>query len=614
MADRKKAHRRHLPVFFIILFIGLSGLFITKTEFGFNVAYKVLKNYLKRDLGYTLSISDLDKRLDTRLRADKLEFTNDDSSLVFSIDTTNIHYSGIFELLGKRRVDSLRLQKPEIYIRSKGRSDKAPEITGLNFPGISIGHIILNNAKVEIETPDTLFSQTVDHAEFSYSGAGARARFDIHDMRMENKALDLRLHTMSSEVTVNNNIAKLRNLCFRLNEAEFNSSGKIRFTDSLRFQFLFSIRDIRPARYYEHRLIDPGDKLSVKLELMGSLKAFYAALNISGSINRKTIRQANVNIEYKDDYLHILEASFKNEDTDISMYGSYGIKDKYLTSTFTSYELHPSAWFPDLPEFAFQGRMRASGYMNKRMSANYNFQCLDLYGIDESRIEGNVFVDEMRDIILDSTNYIYLPDGVLKARGKITGLDSADLDIYGDIADLGPLGPEAGKDLKMKNILLTLRVLGELKDPDVQLNLNVDTFAYDRYSVNDLNLSLYGSGIFSEPGGAVLLSFDDATVDSFLIGNVQTYVRMDGDTVNVDYFDISHENYSLSLSGSARDFTTFTLNSMQGRYMNEDVYLLDSVSFPSVTTVFPFRVLIFFTVMPFCTERWTQSATPSGGM
>lgn len=142
----------------------------------------------------------------------------------------------------------------------------------------------------------------------------------------------------------------------------------------------------------------------------------------------------------------------------------------------------------------------------------------------------------------------------------------------------------------------------------------MDTFAYDRYSVNDLNLSLYGSGIFSEPGGAVLLSFDDATVDSFLIGNVQTYVRMDGDTVNVDYFDISHENYSLSLSGSARDFTTFTLNSMQGRYMNEDVYLLDSVSFPSVTTVFPFRVLIFFTVMPFCTERWTQSATPSGGM
>lgn len=579
MANKQKKHRRHFLVFFIILFIGISGLFVTKTDFGFTLAYRILRNRLLKDHSYTLSIRDLSKSLDTRLQADQLQFSNEDSSLVFSIDTTNIDYRGIYELLGKRRVDSIRLMKPKIYIRTKERKTTLSEIPDLEFPAISIGHIFLKDAELQIRTPDTLICQTVGHAEFSYSGNNNKAQFDIHRMELENESLDLRLYDMSSEVTVNNNIVKLRNLHFRLNEAEINSSGKIRYVEPFRFKFLFSVKSMKPDKYYDHSLIHYSDNISMQLEIMGNFKEFFASAAVSGMLNQKKIGHANINIEYKNDYLHLLEASFKNEDMDISLYGSYGIKDNYISTTFNSYDLNLSAWFPDVPEFALSGRMRASGYMDKRLNINYDFQAEDLYGMDKSSFQGCLFLDEMQDIILDSTNYIYLPEGILKARGKITELQSVDLDVYGDMSNLDQLKIPGIGNVDAENLILTLKFLGELQDPDVQVNLNLDTLTYDRYAMNNLNLSLYSNNILTDPRGALLVSFENAFLDSSLIGDVQTYIRMDEDSVHLDYFDVTHDNYSLSLAGNVKDFTKFTINSMQGRYMEEDVYLLDSVSF-----------------------------------
>jgi len=63
----------------------------------------------------------------------------------------------------------------------------------------------------------------------------------------------------------------------------------------------------------------------------------------------------------------------------------------------------------------FNGRLRANGYLNDRLKINYDFDCKDLYGLETTKLSGNIILRGIDSIVLDSSNYIYLPDGVLKS-------------------------------------------------------------------------------------------------------------------------------------------------------------------------------------------------------
>ncbi len=578
MAKNKK-QRHYLFTFILILILGSFGLFLTKTDIGFNIAYRILKQQVNQQFNSNLSIRDLNTPLKTNLEAEYLEFSNEDSTFIITVDTIDINYSGIFELFGKRHLDSLNIIEPNIYIKlGKGDQERSgmPEI---KFPNFLVNSIHIENAKIQIESPDTTINQKIDNLIFHYSGKNDGALFEIKDLQLRNDALGIEVHNLSSEVLFKNNIAKLRNLNFMFNDSRITSKGKIRYIEPLRFQFAFNVADFAIEHYIEFPFIKENDKLDLNLDIIGDFKAFTATVDLKGILNSQRIDQSTFNIEYKDDYLHLLQASFKSSDTDISLYGSYGFKDKYVTTIFSSYAMTPSDWLETLPDFGFKGRLRASGYLNDHLKVNYNFDCKDLYGLKTTKLSGNIQLQGMESIVLDSSNYIYLPDGVLKVRGSFKDLKNIDLDIYGDIASLDDLEiPEIG-EIGADNIYLTLKVLGEINDPDIQLNFNLDTLKYDAYTVNNLNVSLFSNKIISNPSGGVLISFENAAIDSFLIGSVQTYVRMDKDIVHMDYFEISHENYKLNLSGSIKDFKEFKIQTLTGTYQGEDVYLLDPVSF-----------------------------------
>jgi hypothetical protein len=476
-------------------------------------------------------------------------------------------------------LDSLHLVEPLIYIKLGEGDQERFVIPEINFPNFLVNKIRIEDAKVQIETPDTMIYQEIDNFEFHYSGRKDGAILEIKDLQLKNDELGIEIYDLSSEVVFRNNIAKLRNLNFMFNDSRISSNGKIRYIEPFRFQFAFNIADFAIEDYIELPIIQENDKLDLKLDFMGDFKAFTANIDLKGTLNNKKIEQSIFNVEYKDDYLHLLQATFKNADTDISVYGSYGFKDKYVTTTFSSHALTPSDWLDMLPNFDFTGRLRANGYLDERLKVNYDFDCKELYGLETTRLSGNVLLFGMDSIVLDSSNYIHLPDGVLKVRGSLSDLKNIDLDIYGDIASLNDLAIPEIDELKAENIYLTVKVLGEINDPDIQVNFNLDTLKYDIYTINNLNVSLFSNKTISDPGGGVLISFENAALDSFLIGSVQTYVRMEEDMIHIDYLDISHENYKLNLSGSIQDFKEFTIQNLSGIYQGEDVYLLDPVFF-----------------------------------
>ncbi|MBW6457730.1 MAG: translocation/assembly module TamB domain-containing protein, partial [FCB group bacterium] len=563
----------------MIIAIGSTGVFFTKTDVGFTILYRILQDQLSRRFDYTISIKDLNKDLKTTLRANIMEFANEDSSLVFSIDTLNIQYTGIFEMLGKRRLESLQLIEPRIHIRVKDRQRDLQDISDFSFPDIHINRIYIRNAHLYIQMPDTLIYQTVENAEFAYSGRQDGAVISVHDLNVKNEAHQIHVHALCSEVVFRNDIAKLKNLRFKLNDTQVSSEGKVRYIEPFRFQFTFNLEDIPVDTYFDQYFIKDDDMINLRLNLMGDFNAFTATADFTGSINRKKIQFANISIEYKNDYIHLLQAVFKAPDTDISLYGSYGIKDKYLTTTFFSHSLQPEEWFESFPECTFQGRMRANGFMDATLRVNYDLSFDRLLGMGKTALKGNVLVQEMNDIVLDTSNYIYLPDGLLKVRGSIHDRERINLDIFGDIRSFNDLRLPGMAPFKTDNIMLTMKLLGRLTDPDIQINFNLDTLIYEPYSIQNMNVSLFSNQIMSNPGGGVLISFENGYIDSLETGSVETYIHVDKDLITVDYFDIEHENYVMSLSGSVKDLKDFSIKTMRGKYLNQDVYLLSPASF-----------------------------------
>ncbi|MEA2077245.1 MAG: hypothetical protein U9O95_04435 [Candidatus Marinimicrobia bacterium] len=578
MANNKK-QRYYFLTFFLILFIGSTGVFLTKTDVGFNIVYKILRQQISSKFNYQLSIKDMNTPVRTSLEASYLEFSNEDSTIILTIDTLNINYKGIFELFGRRHLDSLHLVEPQIYIKLGEGNKKGSGLPEINFPNFLVNTIKIDNAKLQIETPDTLIDQTIDHLQFHYSGRRGGAVLAINDLKLKNEALGIDVKGLSSEIVFKNNIAKLHNLNFIFNDSRITSNGKIRYVEPFRFQFAFNIQDFAIEDYIELPVIKENDKIDLDLDIMGDFKVFTATIGLKGTLNDRKIDYSTLNLEYKDDYLHLLQATFKNQGTDISVYGSYGIKDKYITTTFSSYALTPSDWLENIPDFDFQGRLRATGYLEERLKINYDFDCKDLFGLETATLNGNILLHGLNEIVLDSSNLIYLPDGLLKARGTIKNLKNVDLDIYGNITSLNDLEiPNIG-EIKADDIYLTLKILGEIKDPDIQMNFNLDTLKYETYTVNNLNVSLFSNKTISQPGGAVLVSFENATIDSFMIGSLQSYIRVEENMVYLDYLDLSHENYLMNMSGSIKDLKEFTVQTLKGQYQGEDIYLLDPVTF-----------------------------------
>ena len=579
MMPKNKKKRPYVFTYLLILLLGSTGVFLTKTDVGFNIVYRILRQQMNSRFNFELSINELRTPLKTNLQADQLKFANEDSTIIVSIDTLNIDYKGIFELFGRRHLDSLKLVEPKIYIKIGENNNDEQGFPDITFPNFLVNNIKIINADLQIEMQDTLIEQKIDRLDFHYSGRNNAATLVINDLKMKNEALDIDVKGLQSEVVFKNKIAKLRDLEFVFNDSRIQSNGKFRYQEPFRFQFNFQVKDFAIEDYVDLPVIKEEDILNLDLDIMGDFKEFTATVDLSGTLNGRQIDQSVFNIEYKDDYLHLLQANFKSSGTDISLYGSYGLKDQYVSATVTSYQLTLSEWLETLPEFDFEGRLRASGYLDERLKVNYDFDCKEIFGIETANLSGDITLNGLDDIELDSTNQIVLRDGLLKARGNIRNLSEVDLDIFGNVASLDELElPDFG-EIDADDIYLTLKILGEINDPDIQMNLNLDTLKYDAYLVNNMNISLFSNHTISEPGGALLVSFENAAIDSFLIGSVQTYVRVEEDSIFLDYLDISHENYNMSLSAFVSNFKVFTIETMQGQYLGEDIYLLDPVTF-----------------------------------
>ncbi len=574
-----KRPRRYIFVFILILLLGSTGIFLTKTDAGFTFVYKIVQTQLDRQYGLDLSIKSISTPMRTQFEADQLKFANADSSLVLTIDTLNINYSGIFELFGRRQLDILTLIEPDIsiYIRDNGQSPN--EIKEIEFPQFLIHTINVERATVHIYTPDTLIHQRIDDLSCHYSGKKDGARIEIFHLDLKNEDLGISIKDLSSEISFKRDIAKLRNLKFSINESKISSQGKIRYVNPMRFQLKFDVNNFRIEEFVDLPLVHMNDKIDLSVDMQGNFKEFTALMDVEGNLNEMPIKKTHLNLEYKDEYIHLLEGVFTNDQNNLSFYGSYGLKDQYFSGSLISHELTLADWITNVPEFNLQGYLRANGYLNSQIKLNYDLDCFDLYDLDKANFAGNILFDQLDKIVIDSTNRLLLAEGAVRYQGSIFDLNELDIHIKGDVDKISALEIPGIEQFNADTLLMTLNVKGEIRDPDIEMTFNLDTLKYNNINVENLNVSLFSKNTITQPGGALLVSMDNFGVDSITLGEIQTYVHMQEDFIELDYLDIAHENYNLSLSGTVDNYSKFVINRMQGVYQGEEVYLLEPVSF-----------------------------------
>ncbi len=87
-------------------------------NFGINFGIHYLQDFLIKKMGYNVNIENFDANINSYLNADRVSFSNKDSTFVIDVDSVNVKYSGIAKLLVRKHVDYLKLKSPTITINT----------------------------------------------------------------------------------------------------------------------------------------------------------------------------------------------------------------------------------------------------------------------------------------------------------------------------------------------------------------------------------------------------------------------------------------------------------------------------------------------------------------
>lgn len=595
MAGNLKTQRRYIVSFILILLIGVLGVYFTKSDMGLRLIYSIARQQIERKLDYTLSIDDIAKHPYTGIRADKVEFTSKDSSIIVEIDTMNIHYSGIFEILGRQHVNVLRLSNPKITVRidsSSGSGDM--DMTGMKLPEMLINKLLIDNATICINTPDTSIIAYVKTLDLRYSGQPGQAQLNVFDLAFCDSDSSIFVRDFSSHVTVKNNIIKLKNLNFLLNGAEISAVSKIRFTDALRFQGDFSVHKADLSDYVDLPFVYKNEKVDLDVTVSGDPNEFTGSVSVKGKANHMDIDMGQIDFEFKDETFYLLQAKFSNAYNDIALFGSFGFKDRYVNATVSIYDLSPEFWISDIKAFDVNGRLRAKGYLDDEIKLNYKINADNIYGLETAGISGDITMLGLDTLVLDTNNYFQIPNGKLSLSGTVIGFDSLDLKMHGFVKEIGDIDIGGDKKPELKNVTIAMSGKGHISDPSIEFNANIDSLAYDKLSTENIKFSIYGRDFFTNPKGTALISLEDIRWDSLSVNKLETYVTMEDQDVVMEFLDIDGKGYEFSLCGSMSDYEIFTIDKMTGVYEDQSVYLLDTVSLTLRDDYFklsPFEVL-----------------------
>jgi len=557
--------------FFIFVYIfGISLLIMSYFNFGINFGIHYLQDFLIKKMGYNVNIENFDANINSYLNADRVSFSNKDSTFVIDVDSVNVKYSGIAKLFGRKHVDYLKLKSPTITINTS-KLKKNNEIT---FPKINFEKIIIDNAQINIITNR---KDSVKFEEFSgnfslFSNKRSVA-VNLNDLSFFQNNVNKSIEKLSAKLLIKNGIMKFKDLLYEDNDLNIESDGKIKMEYPNQFKIESVIDILKPDSLYKgsDSLFFNNDIINIIANLSGNREKINALMKITGIFRGKIIDNFETEVRYANKKINIYSLTFINSLININLSGDYNFNNNYDLKVSLK-NSHPTFFGIPSDSLNISGKMGINGNLKENNFVDYDISCDNMMNGNIPRMYGRISIKRDEIKLLD-TNKIIFEDGIAEVHGDIKKEKMINLFTEVHLNSLKNLPYLNKYDLSAKNIIHRSHISGNLKSPNIMGRIYSDDINYKDYGLGSINCTFNLKDVVDQRSGEAYLNISNIIKGKVKIKSAESLIELSKDTINFNFIELRGDKGYMELSGKLNNYSDFNITNIYVEHSGNEIKL-----------------------------------------
>ncbi len=565
----KNTHKR-VKLFVFIYVFGISLLIISHFNFGINYGFHFLQDSIIKKMGYKINIEKLATNINSYLNANKITFSNSDSTFIIEIDSVNLEYNGIAKLFTRKHVDYLKLKSPTITINRTG-NEKSNEIL---LPKINFEKIVVENAQINIINGK---EDTIGIRDFSGSLAffsnKKSATIIIDELSFFQNNINRRVNSLSVKVLIKNNIIKFKDLLYKDNYFKVESDGKIKINYPNQFKASLVVEKLRPNLLINNKdsLFFEQDVVSIFANLSGNREKISVSMKMAGIIRNEIIENFEAEIKYADKTVDIYSLSFVNSDIKIGVVGSYNLNNDYKFKVKLD-KSYPRFFGIQTDSINISGEVDLNGNIKTNNYIDYDISCNNVFNGHIPQIYGKLNYNENGLKLLD-TNKIIFEDGIGEIHGEITKNNILNLFTNIHLKSLVGVPLIKNYDMSAQNIIHRNHISGNIESPNIVGRLYAENIKFKDYIFGSVNFIVNLEDIVNKRSGEIYLNTSNIAKGKLKIKTVESLIELSKDTVDFNFIELHGDKGYMELTGKLENYSDFNISNIYVEHSGNEMTL-----------------------------------------
>ena len=565
MASHKK-----VKSFIFIYMLGISLLIFAHFNFGINYGFHYLQNFIIKKTGYKINIGKLETNVNSYLNVDKISFANNDSTFIVKIDSTNLKYSGIVKLFGRKHIDYLKLKSPIITINTtnSGKNNK------IQFPKIDFEKILIDNGQINIITnaKDTIKFKELSGV-FSFFSNRKSAAITLNDLSFFQNNINKNIENLNAKILIKNNIIKFKDLLYEDNDFNIESDGKIKIEYPNQFKISLAVGELKPNLLFRNvdSLFFKHDIVNIFANLSGNREKIGASIRVAGIIRGKIINDFETEIKYVDRKIDIYSLSFINSLVNMKLSGFYNLDNNYDLKVKLN-NTYPLFMGIRTDSINISGEADLIGNLKGDNFIDYNISCDNIMNGYIPRMYGKINVGQDGIKLLD-TNKIVFEDGIADIHGEITKDKMFDLFTNMHLNSLKKFPYLSNYGLSANNIIHRNHISGSIKNPNIVGRMYAEDVKFNDYTFGSLNCIINFKNIINNRKGEAYLNISNMIKNKIKIKSAESLIELSKDTINFNFIELRDEKGYMELSGKLKNYSNLNITNIHAEYSGNEIKL-----------------------------------------
>lgn len=565
MASRKKVK------FFIFVYIfGISLLIMSYFNFGINYGFHYLQDFLINKMGFNINLEEFDSNINSYLNANRVSFSNKDSTFIIDVDSLNVKYNGIAKLFGRKHIDYLKLNSPIITININNLKRK----NSIVFPKINFAEVIIDNAQINIITNEKDSIKFKDFSgDISLFSSKKSVAITVNDLSFFQNNFNKYIKNLSTKLLIKNGIIKFKDLLYENNNLNILSNGKVKIESPNQFKIKVAIDRLNPDSLFKKSdsLFFENDVINVFAYLSGNKKKVNANMRVTGIIRGEIIDNLETEFRYSNNKIKVYSLFFINSLVNMSLSGNYNFDNNYDLEV-TLKNSCPSFIGIPTDSLNITGKMNISGNLKENNLVDYDISCDNVMEGYIPQMYGKINISKNKIKLLD-TNRVFFEDGNAVVHGEITKGKMINLFTEMHLNSLKNIPYICKYNFSAKNIIHRNHISGNLENPNIVGRINAEKINYSGYNFGNLNCIVNVKNIINNRKGKAYLNVSQIRKNKIKIKSIESLIKLSNDTTDFNYIKLHGDKGYLELSVILKNYSDLNIKNIYVEHSENEIKL-----------------------------------------